>query len=102
MSKTSGTNSSIRLKRDHQTSSFEESNSSTSPPIKKQKQQNLMDKEIRNRYPNGSSSTFISSNSTKKLVIKNLKSLSINQTKFFLSIIYFFSFISCTTTRLFR
>jgi hypothetical protein len=79
MSKTSGTNSSIRLKRDHQTSSLEESNLSTkspSPPIKKQKQQNLMDKETRNRYPNGSSSTFISSNSTKKLIIKNLKSSS--------------------------
>jgi hypothetical protein len=80
MSKTSGTNSSIRLKRDHQNSSLEEPISSTkspSPPIKKQKQQhttNLMDKEIRNRYPNGSSSAFMPSNSTKKLVIKNLKS----------------------------
>jgi len=77
MSKTSGTNSSIRLKRDHQNSSLEESNSSiksTSPPIKKVKQQNFMDKETRNRYSNGSSSTFISSNSTKKLIIKNLKS----------------------------
>jgi hypothetical protein len=78
MSKTSGTNSSIRLKRDHQSSSLEESNSSIkipSPPIKKQK--NLMDKETRNRYSNGSSSAFISSNSTKKLVIKNLKSSSL-------------------------
>jgi hypothetical protein len=77
MSKSSGTNSSIRLKRDHQSSSLEESNSSTktlSPPIKKAKQQNFMDKETRNHYPNGSSSTFISSNSTKKLIIKNLKS----------------------------
>ena len=66
-----------RLKRDHQTSSLEESNSSIktpSPPIKKQKQQNFMDKETRNRYPNGSSSPFISASSTKKLVIKNLKS----------------------------
>ncbi|CAF4924703.1 unnamed protein product, partial [Rotaria socialis] len=27
----------------------------------------------RNRYPNGSSSAFISSNTTKKLIIKNLK-----------------------------
>jgi hypothetical protein len=81
MSKSNSTNSSIRLKRDHPNSSIEEPISSTkspSPPVKKQKQQhttNLMDKEIRNRYPNGSSSSaFMSSNSTKKLVIKNLKS----------------------------
>ncbi len=71
MSKTSTTNSSIRLKRDHQSSDLEESNSSA--PIKKQKPQNLIEKEARNRYSNGSSSAFISSNSTKKLVIKNLK-----------------------------
>ncbi|CAF0964096.1 unnamed protein product [Rotaria sordida] len=84
MSKTSGKNSSIRLKRDHPNSSFEEPISSTkssSPPIKKLKHQHnsttdLMDKETRNRYPNGSSS-FISSNSTKKLVIKNLKTSSL-------------------------
>ncbi len=83
MSKPSGTNSSIRLKRDHQNSLLEDlpisSTQSSSPPIKKQKQQhntNLMDKETRNRYPNGSSSTFVSSNSTKKLIIKNLKSSS--------------------------
>jgi hypothetical protein len=72
MSRTSGTNSSIRLKRDHQSSELEELNPLT--PIKKQKQQNLMEKETRNRYSNGSSSAFMSSNSTKKLVIKNLKS----------------------------
>jgi len=39
-----------------------------------------MDKDIRNRYPNGSSSSFHSSQNssmtTKKLVIKNLKSSS--------------------------
>ena len=81
MSKKSGTSSSIRLKRDHENSSIEEPISSTkspSPPVKKQKQQhttNHMDKEIRHRYQNGSPSAFISSNSTKKLVIKNLKSL---------------------------
>jgi hypothetical protein len=79
MSKPSGTNSSIRLKRDHQNSLLEDlpisSTQSSSPPIKKQKT-NLMDKETRNRYPNGSSSTFVSSNSTKKLIIKNLKSSS--------------------------
>ena len=82
MSKSNSTNSSIRLKRDHQNSLIEEPISSTkspSPPVKKQKQQhttNLMDKEIRTRYPNGSSSSsaFMSSNSTKKLLIKNLKS----------------------------
>ncbi|CAF2687316.1 unnamed protein product [Rotaria sp. Silwood2] len=85
MSKTSGKNSSIRLKRDHPNSSFEEPNSSTkspSPPIKKLKHQHNnnttdpMDKETRNRYSNGSSS-FISSNSTKKLIIKNLKTSSL-------------------------
>jgi hypothetical protein len=65
------------LKRDHQTNESTSSNKSLS--IKKFKQQhnnNLMDKDTRNRYPSGSSSsTLISSqNSTKKLVIKNLKS----------------------------
>ncbi|CAF1417985.1 unnamed protein product [Adineta ricciae] len=77
MSKTSATNSSVRLKRDHQNSLTEESTVSSSP-IKKQKQQHntpVVDKEARNRYPNGSSSsTFMPTNSTKKLVIKNLKS----------------------------
>ncbi|UJR09956.1 hypothetical protein I4U23_014180 [Adineta vaga] len=80
MSKTSATNSSIRLKRDHQNSLAEESSISPSP-IKKQKQQHtttLMDKDTRSRYPNGSSSsTFIPTNSTKKLVIKNLKTSSL-------------------------
>lgn len=75
MSKTtSNTNSSIRLKRDHQTSELDDVDSSTIN--KKVKQQNLMEKETRNRYANGSSSAFLSSNSTKKLVIKNLKSSS--------------------------
>lgn len=79
MSKASDKNSSIRLKRDHPNNSLEESGSLTkspSPPIKKIKNQhttNFMDKETRNRYSNGSSSAFISSTSTKKLVIKNLK-----------------------------
>lgn len=75
MSKTtSNNNSSIRLKRDHQTSELDDVDSSTIN--KKVKQQNLMEKETRNRYANGSSSAFLSSNSTKKLVIKNLKSSS--------------------------
>ncbi|CAF1416735.1 unnamed protein product [Adineta ricciae] len=77
MSKASATNSSVRLKRDHQNSLAEESTVS-SLPIKKQKQQHnttVADKEARNRYSNGSSSsTFMPTNSTKKLVIKNLKS----------------------------
>ncbi|CAF4575951.1 unnamed protein product [Rotaria socialis] len=79
MSKTSDKNSSIRLKRDHPNSSLDEPISSTkspSPPIKKLKNQHTtdrMDKDTRNRYPNGSSSAFISSNTTKKLIIKNLK-----------------------------
>ena len=89
MSRTSGTNSSIRLKRDHQHSLSNESSSpnvSPSPPLKKSKTQpnnnnnnNSMDKDTRNRYPNSSSSAFLSSTqnssmATKKLVIKNLKS----------------------------
>lgn len=82
MSKTSDKNSSVRLKRDHPNSSVEESislNKAPSPPIKKLKNQhsaNIMDKEVRNRYSNGSSSAFISSTSTKKLIIKNFKCLS--------------------------
>jgi len=65
------------LKRDHQTNESTSSNKSLS--IKKFKQHNnLMDKDTRNRYPSGSSSTLISSQNssttTKKLVIKNLKS----------------------------
>ncbi len=77
MSRTSDTNSSICLKRDHQTNESTSSNKSLS--IKKFKQHNnLMDKDTRNRYPSGSSSTLISSQNssttTKKLVIKNLKS----------------------------
>ena len=105
MSKSSATNSTIRLKRDHQTSSLEESNSSIktpSPPIKKQKQENLVDKTAQNRYPNGSSSAFLSSNSTKKLVIKNLKSLLMKNSIYSIRLIFFRSFISCSTSRLFR
>ncbi|CAF4657754.1 unnamed protein product, partial [Rotaria sp. Silwood1] len=86
MSKPSDKNSSIRLKRDHPNNSFDESNSSTktsTSSIKKLKHQHnnntttiSMDKETHNRYSNGSSS-FISSNSTKKLIIKNLKTSSL-------------------------
>ncbi|CAF1451196.1 unnamed protein product [Adineta steineri] len=89
MSQTSDKNSSIRLKRDHQSSSLIENplhnnSSSSSSSIKKIKQQhnnNSMDKDARNRYPSSSSSTYISSQNssttTKKLIIKNLKTTSL-------------------------
>ena len=104
MSKTSDTDPSVRLKRDHPNNSSEESISSTnslSPPIKKLKHQHntsIMNKETSHHYPNGSLSTFIPSNSTKKLVIKNLKSLlkkqtnNKNTTKFFHSLFSFSTF----------
>lgn len=90
MSRSSGNTSTIRCKRDHQQSLTNESSTTTttttgtslssnkiSPPLKKSKT-SPMDKDSRSRYPNGSSSPFLSSQNpsmvTKKLVIKNLKS----------------------------
>ena len=81
MSRISDTNPAIYLKRDHQTSSFNENISSLSTKKIKSKHNNnnnLMDKDKRSRYSNGSSSGFFSSHNssiaTKKLVIKNIKS----------------------------
>ena len=83
MSRISDTNPAVYLKRDHWTSSLNESGSLL--PIKKVKSEynnnnnnNLMDKDKRSLYRNGSSSGFSSpqnsSITTKKLVIKNIKS----------------------------